>query len=491
MSPRVPFKLLGIKNHQSKIINLKFSLVFVLLLLILLTLAIPASAQSAITIVSDAASITFPDSLIFNAEFKAGSNITAVVLEYGVDQLTCGTVQAKAFPAVTPAPDLKVTWTWDMRQSGSLPPGATVWWFWQVTDSGGDKFTSPKQTVLWLDNAHPWQSISGGNINLHYYNGDASFGQQLHDAAAQALVRLSKDVGVTTDTPVNIYIYANSDELQASILYAPTWVGGQAYPENNIVIIGISPDQLDWGKGTEAHELTHVLVGHLTFSCLGFIPTWLNEGLAVYGEGGPQAAGQTLFDQAKSANKLPSLRSLSGAFSAESDRANLSYAEAYNVVNFMLKTYGRDKMTGLLLDLRDGQTMDAALQAVYNFNVDGLESAWRTSIGANPAGGSSQPTPLPTPTVIPTIVPIGAAPAAAALVPTPQPAQAQATLTPAAPVQTNIPTVVASPSSSLPGLGSASLTTVLEYALGCLVLVVLVAALIIFLVVRRRSGSSK
>jgi hypothetical protein len=471
------------------------SFVFILLLVFIGSLVSPAHAQTTITVVSDAASLTFPDSLIFNAEFKAGSNITAVVLEYGVNQLTCGTVEAKAFPAVTPASDVKVTWTWDMRQSGSLPPGASVWWFWQVTGSGGAQFTSPTQTVVWLDNVHPWQTLTGGNINLHYYNGGSSFGQQLHDAAAQALVRLSKDVGVSTDSPVNIYIYANYDDLQASILYAPTWVGGQAYPENNIVIIGISPDLLDWGKGTEAHELTHVLVGHLTFSCLGFIPTWLNEGLAVYGEGGPQAAGQALFDQAKSANQLPSLRSLTGAFSAESDRANLSYAEAYSVVNFMLKTYGRDKMTNLLLDLRDGQTMDAALQSVYGFDEDELENAWRVSIGAKASSGNAQSTPVPTPTVVPTIVPIGAAPVAAAVVPTAQPAQGQATNTPPGAAPSATPGGTAQPSANPPGnplgISSSRLTTYLIYTLVCLFVVVLLVGLIIFLLVRRRNGRSK
>ena len=26
-------------------------------------------------------------------------------------------------------------WTWEMRQSGSLPPGASLWWRWRYTDS--------------------------------------------------------------------------------------------------------------------------------------------------------------------------------------------------------------------------------------------------------------------------------------------------------------------------------------------------------------------
>ena len=463
------------------------SMVFILLLLLLGGLVLPARAQSNVQVISNAASLTFPNSLDFKAEFQSGAEITSAVLQYGVNQLTCGTVQAEAFPTFTPGKDVKVDWTWEMLQSGSLAPGTTVWWQWQVVDASGIQFTSPKKSILWLDDAHPWQVISGGNINLHYYNGGASFGQQLHDAAVKALVRLTQDVGVGTTSPVDIYIYADTSDLQSSILFAPSWAGGQAFPEDNIVIIGISPDQLDWGKSTEAHELTHVLVGHLTFSCLGFIPTWLNEGLAVYGEGGPQAGEQALFDQAKSADQLPSLQSLTGRFSDESNRADVSYAEAYSVVDFMIKTYGRDKMTTLLLDLRDGQTMDAALQAVYKFDTNGLEDAWRTSIGAAPLHGNSSPTPVPTPTVVPTFVPVGAAPPAAAVVPTPQQSLAQASVTPV-----STPSATAPPSATPSTLfNPGRLTTILVIGLVCLVILVLLAGLAILLIVRRQNRSGK
>ena len=465
--------------------------VFILLLILLAGLVRPAQAAAAIQIqvVSDAATITFPESLVFQAEFKGAANITNVVLEYGVNQLTCGSVKAKAFPQMTAGADVQVTWTWEMRQSGSLPPGTTVWWRWLVTDGGGGTFTSPQKTILWLDSSHSWQTITGGNINLHYYNESADFGQQLHDAAAQALQRLSKDVGVSADSPVDIYIYADSNDLQASILFAPSWVGGQAFPDSNIVIIGIPADQLDWGKSTEAHELTHVLVGHLTFSCLGFIPTWLNEGLAMYGEGGARPDQQALLDQAKASDTIPSLRSLTGAFSAEGTRANLSYTEAFSVTNFLIKSYGRDKMTALLLDLRDGQTIDEALQAVYQFNTDELENAWRTSIGAKSIPAGSQPTPLPTPTDVPTFVPIGAAPLAAAGAATQAPGAPAASVTPEQALPAG--TLVATPVPyTLPAAGS-NLTTILWVVLACLVVLLLVAGLAIFLIVRRSRRSSK
>jgi len=466
------------------------SSILVLLLLFLGSLVTPAHAQSSIQVIRDAASLTFPENIDFKAEFQSGVNITSVVLEYGSDQLTCGTVEAKAFPTFTPATDVKVVWTWEMRQSGSLAPGAAVWWRWQVRDASGAQFTSPTQTILWLDNVHPWQGITGGNIALHYYNGGDSFGQQLHDVAAQALLRLSQDVGVSTDSPVDIYIYANTTDLQEAVLYEPSWSGGQAFPQDNIVIIGISPDQLDWGKSTEAHELTHVLVGHLTFSCLGFVPTWLNEGLAVYGEGGPQAYEKTLFDQAVAGNTLMSLRSLGGNF-PNTDTGYLAYAESYSAVNFLIKTYGRNKMTNLLLDLRDGATADEALMTVYGFNVDGLDDAWRTSIGLAPHAGSSTPTPVPTPTAVPTFVPVGAAPVAAAGLSTPHPAQVGTSATPSATLQAAVPTVTSVSPSQKPVVNLSRFIPILKIGLACLVIAVLLAGLAIFLMLRHQKRRGK
>ena len=468
----------------------KFRLfVYFLLSLLICCLAIPVHAQTGIRLVSDEVSVSFPESATFRAEFQAGAIITSVVLEYGVDQLTCGTVVAKSFPQFTPAADVLIEWTWEMRQSGSLPPGALLWWRWQVQDANGAQFTSPRQTIIWLDSLHSWQEISGGNINLHYYEGGQTFGQALHDAAAQALVRLSQDVGLLPERPVDIYIYANTNDLRDAILYEPAWIGGQAFPESNIVIIGVSTAELDWGKSTEAHELTHVLVGQLTFTCLGFIPTWLNEGLAMYGEGGPGSFELAQFDQAKTADQLVALRSLSGGFSEESDRANLSYTESYSAVNFLIQTYGRDKMTALLAALRNGATADEALHSVYGFDTDGLEDAWRASIGAAPRVGLGNPTPVSTPTHVPTIVPVGAAPVAPA-VSTPRPTQVQATTTQELLTQAAGPAATSVPLIESLGI-SRNVLTVVEFGLVGCILMVLVIAVPIIVTTRRQSRRQK
>jgi len=466
-------------------------ILFLLLLLLASGPAMPVHAQGNIQVASDRAVLQFPESATFQAEFTASTNITAVTLEYGVDQLTCGTVIAKAFPEITPSKDVQVEWTWDMRQSGSMQPGVTLWWRWVVTDANGAQFPSPQKTILWLDDIHDWKVISGGKINLHYYEGGSAFGQELHDSAVQALNRLTNEVGVSTDKPVDILIYASQNDLRDAILYEPAWIGGQASAETNSVIIAVSPDNLDYGKSTAAHELTHVLIGHLTFSCLGFVPTWLNEGLAVYGEGGPQADEQGFLDQAVSDNTLISLRSLSGNF-PESDLTYLAYGESGSVVDFLIRKYGRDKMNALLLALKNGATADEALQTIYGFDTDGLEDAWRASIGAAPRAGSSNPTPVPTATTVPTIVPYSGS-EASVVVQTPRPTATydpMATLAAYA-TQTAAANGAASTPGSQPSLAerlgiSSDVWMVLKYAPLCCLISLAAVAVPILLTVRRK-----
>lgn len=370
----------------------------------------PAFASPPADVTNDRAEISFPIAVTFSAQISATANITSVILEYGTDQLTCGEVVAKAFPQFNPGKTVNVEWTWEMRQSGSLPPGATIWWRWRYTDETGKETLSNQQTVTWLDSEHNWKTITADKINFHYYSGNQAFAQDLLNAAKSGLDFNRTRSGLSAESPINLYIYANKTDMMDAILYEPSWTGGLTFPDHAIVAIGISATNLDWGRNAIIHELTHVLVGHLTFSCLGGLPTWLEEGLAVYSEPDLVSVYPDLLDEAIRNDTLPSIRSLSAGFSEVSDKAHLSYTESYSVVKFILETYGQDKMTSLLTSLRDGAAIDDALLGTYGFDVDGLEDAWREGIGAAPRSVSAEPTAQPTPTYVPTIVPISGAP---------------------------------------------------------------------------------
>ncbi|GAB4461872.1 MAG: hypothetical protein Kow0070_20090 [Anaerolineales bacterium] len=452
---------------------------FTLLLLLSLLLPQPVFASAPAGVTNDRADINFPIAVTFSATISTDTDLASVVLEYGTDQLTCGEVIAKAFPQFNPGKTANVEWTWEMRQSGSLPPGATIWWRWRYTDSSGKEFVSSQQTITWLDSDHNWKTLKAEKLNLHYYSGTQAFAQQLLDAAQAGLDFNRTKAGLTAETPIDIYIYASTNDLRDAILYEPSWTGGQAFPDHDIVILGISESELDWGRNAIVHEITHVLVGHLTFSCLGGVPTWLNEGLAVYSEGGLDSASQRQLDDAIKNDTLLSVRSLSAGFSEVPSKAYLSYSQSYSIVKFLIETYGQAKMTALLTSLRDGAVIDDALREVYGFDVEGLEDAWRAAIQARPRAVSAQPTAQPTPTYVPTIVPISGAPLV------------QQAVTP-----TPIPTsTIGEPTSAPPSpparSGPPVLLTLALLAVCCVFLLILfVAALVIFIRTQKRKGGS-
>ncbi len=469
---------------------MRHRLLAVVLILSLFWLIAPiaANAQGSIIATNDQAKITFPDSIAFSVHLKSATSIDRVVLEYGVDQLTCGTVVAEAFPTFTPGTEVDATWTWEMKQTGSQPPGSHIWWRWRVTDANGHDTVTPQQSIVWLDNQHPWQTVSGGLLNLHWYSGGSTFGPELHDSAVKSLGVLATETGLQLDAPTDLYIYANTQDMQNAVLYQPGWTGGLAYPDHNIVIIGIAPDQIDWGKRTEAHELTHVLVGHLTFSCLGDVPTWLNEGLAVYGEGGPEQSAIAQFNDAVTKDTLMSVRSLSGGFSEDPAKADLSYSESYNLVNFLVKQYGQDKMTALLKTLRDGSTVDDGLKSVYGFDINGFEDAWRSNIGAQPSSiNHASPTATPIATIVPTIVPVSGAPLGPTISPTrDRPASTPIPIAQVEPTQVPVTTNLPSSSSTSPNASPINTAVIVPIAIGLIVIVV-----IALIVISRRQQRMK
>ena len=345
--------------------------------------SVSAAPQTEITF--DQPTLNFPDSITFRATVESNTPIKSVVLEYGTDELTCGTVVAKAFPQFTPGRTVNAEWTWEMKQSGSLPPGTTIWWRWHYTDESGGEYVSEQKTLIWLDSKHNWQTAASGPINLHWYSGDQAFAKDLLGAAENGLERLQNDAGLQPDKPIHIYIYANTDDMKDAILYEPSWTGGMAFPEHDIVIIGISQRDLNWGRTSIAHELTHVLVGHLTFSCLGSVPTWLNEGLAdTVKVGWIRPLNPNSTRPSAATNCSACVRSAAGFLKCPAGPI-YPHSQSHSIVKYLIDTYGQEAMNSLLISLRDGTTIEDALLRIYGVDVEGLESPGEARSGLRPS----------------------------------------------------------------------------------------------------------
>src|SRR5258706_6054476 len=148
--------------------RIQILLAFILSLNLFTVPSVFAAPQANVT--GDQPVIDFPNTITFHAKLTANSNITSVVLEYGTEQQTCGDVIAKAFPDFTSSNSIDAKWTWDMRQSGSLPPGTAIWWHWRYKDDSGQEPVSDQKAITWIDSIRNWQTITSGELHLHGYD---------------------------------------------------------------------------------------------------------------------------------------------------------------------------------------------------------------------------------------------------------------------------------------------------------------------------------
>ncbi len=172
-----------------------------------------------------------------------------------------------------------------MRKS-SLPPGAQVEYWWTAADAAGNTAQTDRATVSFDDNRYKWQSITTDPVTLYWYNGDRTFADALMTAAQQGLKRIEDNTGAQPQGTVSIYIYASAQDLQGAQLFAQPWEGGVTFAGYDIIAVGVPTSQLAYGQRAVPHELTHWIVGQITFNDYGAgLPVWLDEGLATYGEG--------------------------------------------------------------------------------------------------------------------------------------------------------------------------------------------------------------
>jgi hypothetical protein len=381
---------------------MRISMLFLTLWTVLAPLGHPRSGPR---IVDASVSIRFPDEIEFHLVASSDVDVVSVVLEFGVDLTSCGADVTHAIPEeFTPAKQIETSWIWNMRRTGSLPPGARLWWRWNIEDANHRELRTDITWLTWIDSDHAWRSLSASGLTLHWYSGSEGFAQELLQSGVAAKSLLEADIGAQPLEEVQLYIYASGEEMRSAVLFEPGWTGGLAFSDHRIVIIGIREADLEWGRRSVAHELAHVIVADVVNPCYGRIPTWLNEGLAVYAEGELDRDSRFTLQEAIDNDLLYSVRSLNDGFTEHAGRAYLAYAQAFSLVNFLIENYGNEAMLQLLGALDAGYQYDRALSDAYGFDLDGLEQRWRAWVGAAPRAPSAHAS-LGDPTLVPTIQP--------------------------------------------------------------------------------------
>lgn len=369
--------------------------------LILLLLSLAAwpgfvAAAEPIQILDQSWEANFRDRLTFDlkAESTTGDIAEVYLLYQVVGQIATSRNQAQFAPGKIIEARFELDQT---KPENYMPPGTEMEYWWRIIDAAGNELNTEKQSLLYLDDRHEWQTLENDRLTLYWYEGDESFGQTLFDRANQALDTLETDMGIRLEKPIKIFIYADYNDLHEAIpATSPEWTGGQALPIYGVVMMGVEPDQLKWGLLATSHELSHLVIHQATSNPYRpYLPRWLDEGIAVYNENPEELVEdfRPMFEQAVESNKLLTLRSLASPFPADPDQANLAYGQSGAVVKFIIDTYGTEAMSKLLNIFAEGALDEDALQQALGVSIDGLDNAFRANLNLPPWPGTENAAP--------------------------------------------------------------------------------------------------
>jgi hypothetical protein len=126
--------------------------------------------------------------------------------------------------------------------------------------------------------------------------------------------------------------------------------------------------------------LTHLLLYEAAGRALGWVPSWLDEGLASLNERRPDPNRQALVEQALAEDLLFPLEALCAPFPTDEDAARLAYAQSASIVRYLRQQYGSQAIRDLVAAYADNASCEAGVVRVLGKSLKGLDAAWRADL---------------------------------------------------------------------------------------------------------------
>ena len=232
------------------------------------------------------------------------------------------------------------------------------------------------------DEGFPWQTLESGMLKVHWYQGDADFGQAALESAQAGLDFIARYLPAQLDRPLEIFVYASMDDLQSELVSgAEKWVAGHADPALGVVkvVIEPGPEQGILMEQRVPHELMHVMLYRQVGAGYENIPIWLREGLATLAEVYPNAEYDRALADASAQDRLIPLKELCASFPVEAGQAFLAYAESRSFTDHLHKTYGSTGLRSLAATYADGVDCERGTERTFGLSLSKLEAEWRSS----------------------------------------------------------------------------------------------------------------
>ena len=326
-----------------------------------------AAQETPIRVMTQSVESHFPDDLTFSLVVRsdAGNIVKAdLYVQVGWEDTTMQPVASESF---TPAPEVELTAVWNTFAE-TIPPFVEITYRWELRDSTGETLSTKPVRVEYTDATHDWQRLEDDRVIVFWYDQPVFFGEALFQASGEAYDHVAHITGATTERAIRVVIYNNQEDF--CTFYAPRtcqgWIGGETFS-------GIT---VQWGSNLGwftdeviPHELAHVFYGAILRSAWLPIPTWFNEGIAVYNERHDHEHDMALVLDAAEEGKLQTLPVMTRGGGVAHGEVDLWYSVSYSLVAYLAETFGEEALGELVLVLADNVPFEEALVQLVGLDM--------------------------------------------------------------------------------------------------------------------------
>jgi len=226
-----------------------------------------------------------------------------------------------------------------------------------------------------------FNSYDAGWVHFIYHPSSRERVQPLIAQAEAVRHDLTERLGFPVLSEVRVEIARTPGEMATfapSGAPYPEYAAGVAYSEIGLVLLSLTPIHAGQEQDLAEvfrHELAHVAL-HDALNGQP-VPRWFNEGFAVFASGESSFARMKTLSMSTVGGSLIPLRDLESSFPDDETKAQIAYAEAVDVVRFLVRREDIHRFRALVSELREGQSFEKSVLDSYAVDLATLEVEWR------------------------------------------------------------------------------------------------------------------
>jgi hypothetical protein len=219
------------------------------------------------------------------------------------------------------------------------------------------------------------QRPPAAQFRIRYDGGvNERLGLAVLDVLAQAYKEYGRRLGFLPDDPVTVILQLGTAFQEGG---APEWAAGTNDGTIRVPVHGLDAPSPQLVRVLR-HELAHSFIASRT---AGNCPTWLQEGIAQWLEGGDPGRQDSFVSVAAASGKLLPLLTLEAPFqSLPATEVPLAYAESLSAVAHIIRIRGEAGVGRLLAGLGDRLPSEEALPVALALSYPEFQKSWEAQL---------------------------------------------------------------------------------------------------------------